>query len=161
MRDRIPARAAERLLATHPQVISTSEERLSDEVVAAVADAGRYRDRAGMVEVAGLEVCRSASIGSFSCRNKPPIIRVKQCFADTLDFDFVGLDRASARTLSVGKGGADRATAQLRVQLRSFDAVCRLVECNVGSGRPATTAEAPRQTMSDHRVELTRVSAAS
>jgi DNA-binding transcriptional LysR family regulator len=45
---------------------------------------------------------------------------------------------------------------RLRVQLRSFDAVCRLVECNVGIGVvPATTAERQSKTMSIHRIELT------
>jgi DNA-binding transcriptional LysR family regulator len=42
------------------------------------------------------------------------------------------------------------------VQLRSFDAVCRLVECNVGIGVvPATTAERHSRTMSIRRIELT------
>ena len=45
---------------------------------------------------------------------------------------------------------------KLRVQLRGFDAVCRLVECNVGIGVvPATTAERHAKTMAIHRIELT------
>jgi DNA-binding transcriptional LysR family regulator len=41
------------------------------------------------------------------------------------------------------------------VQLRSFDAVCRLVECNVGVGVvPATTAERQARTMAIRRIEL-------
>jgi DNA-binding transcriptional LysR family regulator len=45
---------------------------------------------------------------------------------------------------------------KLRVQLRSFDAVCRFVECNVGIGIvPATTAERHAKTMSIRRIELT------
>jgi len=44
---------------------------------------------------------------------------------------------------------------KLRVQLRSFDAVCRLVECDVGIGVvPATTAERHAKTMSIRKVEL-------
>ena len=44
---------------------------------------------------------------------------------------------------------------KLRVQLRSFDAVCRLVECNVGIGVvPATTAKRHAKTMSIHKIEL-------
>ncbi|HEX3410150.1 MAG TPA: LysR substrate-binding domain-containing protein, partial [Stellaceae bacterium] len=44
---------------------------------------------------------------------------------------------------------------KLRVQLRSFEAVCRLVECNVGIGIvPATTAERHAKTMAIHRIEL-------
>ena len=39
---------------------------------------------------------------------------------------------------------------------RGFDAICRLVECNVGIGIvPATTAERHAKTMAIHRIELT------
>src|SRR5207245_11473811 len=77
-------------------------------------------------------------------------------FADVLDHDFVGLDRTSAlqRFLSEKAERIGR-HLKLRVQLRSFDAVCRLVECNVGIGVvPATTAERHSRTMSLHRIEL-------
>src|SRR5262249_61052216 len=78
-------------------------------------------------------------------------------FADTLDFDFVGLDRVSAlqRFLSEKAERIGR-RLRLRVQLRSFDAVCRFVECNVAIGIvPATTAERHSKTMSIRRIELT------
>jgi DNA-binding transcriptional LysR family regulator len=77
-------------------------------------------------------------------------------FAEALDFDFVGLDRASAlqRFLSEKAERIGR-RLKLRVQLRSFDAVCRLVECNVGIGVvPATTGERLAKTMSIHPIEL-------
>jgi len=56
---------------------------------------------------------------------------------------------------------ADKATRigqplRLRVQLRSFDAVCRLVECNVGIGIvPETTARRVMGTMAIIPVALT------
>jgi DNA-binding transcriptional LysR family regulator len=63
-------------------------------------------------------------------------------FADVLDHDFVGLDRASAlQRFLADKAGRVGRPLKLRVQLRSFDAVCRMVECNVGLGIvPETTA---------------------
>jgi DNA-binding transcriptional LysR family regulator len=73
-----------------------------------------------------------------------------------LDHDFVGLDRASALQRFL----ADKATRigqplRLRVQLRSFDAVCRLVECNVGIGIvPETTARRAARTTAIIPVEL-------
>jgi DNA-binding transcriptional LysR family regulator len=70
-------------------------------------------------------------------------MRAKVSFAEILDHDFVGLDRASAlqRFLADKAAHAGR-TLRLRVQLRSFDAVCRLVERNVGIGIvPQTTVE--------------------
>jgi DNA-binding transcriptional LysR family regulator len=44
---------------------------------------------------------------------------------------------------------------RLRVQLRSFDAICRLVECNVGVGIvPETTVERTAHTMAITAVAL-------
>jgi DNA-binding transcriptional LysR family regulator len=147
-------------LATHPQVNIDLEERLSDEIVAAVAegtaDVGIV---AGTVEVAGLEVL-PFRVDRFVLVVAPDhsLSTAKQiAFADALDFDFVGLDRASAlqRFLSEKAERIGR-RLRLRVQLRSFDAVCRLVECNVGIGIvPATTAERHAKTMAIHRIELT------
>jgi len=88
-------------------------------------------------------------------RNCPTEAHV--AFADVLEFDFIGLDRTSAlqRFLSDKAERVGR-RLKLRVQLRSFDAVCRFVECNVGIGIvPATTAERHANTMSIRRIELT------
>ena len=63
-------------------------------------------------------------------------------FAEVLDHDFVGLDRASAlQRFLADKAGRIGKPLRLRVQLRSFDAVCRMVEAGVGLGIvPQTTA---------------------
>ena len=77
-------------------------------------------------------------------------------FAEVLDFDFVGLDRASAlqRFLADKAARAGR-PLRLRVQLRSFDGVCRLVERNVGVGIvPETTAKWAAKTMAIKAVAL-------
>jgi DNA-binding transcriptional LysR family regulator len=147
-------------LAANPQVNIDLEERLSDEIVAAVADGtADVGIVAGTVEVAGLEVLpfRVDRFVLVVATNHPLSAVEEIAFADTLDFDFVGLDRASAlqRFLSEKAERIGR-RLKLRVQLRSFDAVCRLVECNVGIGVvPATTAERHAKTMSIHRIELT------
>ena len=146
-------------LTAHPQVNIDLEERLSDEIVAAVAegtaDVGIV---VGTVAVTGLEVLpfRVDRFVLVVATNHPLSAVEQIAFADTLDLDFVGLDRASAlqRFLSEKAERIGR-RLRLRVQLRSFDAVCRLVECNVGSGVvPATTAERHAKTMSIHRIEL-------
>lgn len=147
-------------LAAHPHVNIDLEERLSDEIVAAVADGtADIGIVAGTVRIAGLEV--------FPFRVDRFVLVVAPChalasrrdipFAEVLDFDFVGLDRASALQRFLLEK-ADRAgrRLKLRVQLRSFDAICRLVECNVGIGVvPATTAERNARGMALHRIELT------
>ena len=146
-------------LASHPQVNIDLEERLSDEIVAAVADgAADIGIVAGTVEVAGLEVLpfRTDRFVLVVARMHPLAEVERILFSEVLDFDFVGLDRASAlqRFLSEKAERVGR-RLKLRVQLRSFDAVCRLVECNVGIGVvPATTAERHARTMSIHRIDL-------
>ena len=84
----------------------------------------------------------------------PP--RPSIAFAEVLDHDFVGLDRASALQRFL----ADKATRigkplRLRVQLRSFDAVCRMVEAGVGLGIvPETTARRAARTTAITAVDL-------
>jgi DNA-binding transcriptional LysR family regulator len=146
-------------LAAHPQVNIDLEERLSDEIVAAVADGtADVGIVAGTVEVTGLEVLpfRVDRFVLVVATNHPLSALEQVAFADTLDFDFVGLDRASALQRFLSEK-AERIGRRLRsrVQLRGFDAVCRLVECNVGIGVvPATTAERHARTMSIQRIEL-------
>ena len=146
-------------LATHPQVNIDLEERLSDEIVAAVADGtADVGIVASTVAVTGLEVLpfRVDRFVLVVATNHPLSAVEQIAFADTLEFDFVGLDRTSAlqRFLSEKAERIGR-RLRLRVQLRSFDAVCRLVECNVGIGIvPATTAKRQAKTMSIHRIEL-------
>jgi len=147
-------------LASHPQVNIDLEERLSDEIVAAVADGtADIGIVAGTVTITGLEILPFRTDRFvLVVAPKHPLAAVDGiAFAEVLEFDFVGLDRASAlqRFLSEKAERIGR-RLKLRVQLRSFDAVCRLVECNVGIGIvPATTAERHAKTMSIHKIELT------
>jgi DNA-binding transcriptional LysR family regulator len=147
-------------LTSHPQVNIDLEERLSDEIVAAVADGkADIGIVAGTEDVTGLEVFpfRVDRFVLVTAATHALAATSEVAFAEVLDFDFVGLDRASSlqRFLS---DKADRVghRLKLRVQLRSFDAVCRLVECNVGIGIvPETTAVRNSKTMSLHRIVLT------
>jgi DNA-binding transcriptional LysR family regulator len=146
-------------LALHPQVNIDLEERLSDEIVAAVADgAADVGIVAATVEVAGLETLpfRTDRFVLVVAPRHPLAALERVAFADLLDFDFVGLDRSSAlQRFLAEKAEKIGRRLKLRVQLRSFDAVCRLVECGVGIGIvPATTAERHAKAMSLHRIEL-------
>ena len=147
-------------LAAHQNVSVDLEERLSDEIVGliaeGVADLGII---AGTVDAGTLETYpfRRDRFVLVVARDHPLARRAKIGFADVLDRDFVGLDRASAlQRFLAGKAVRIGRPLRLRVQLRSFDAVCRLVECNVGIGIvPETTARRVAKTMAIAAVPLT------
>ncbi|MDP1597787.1 LysR substrate-binding domain-containing protein [Phenylobacterium sp.] len=152
--------ALSRFLAGHPHVSVNLEERLSDEIVGLVAEGvGDVGIVAGTVDMGSLETFpfRSDRFVVVSSAIHPLAQRSSMTFADVLGFDLVGLDRASSlqRFLST-KAAREGRPLRLRVQLRSFDAVCRLVECGVGVGIvPETTARRAARTMSLGIVELT------
>jgi|SRR5579883_2453720 DNA-binding transcriptional LysR family regulator len=132
-------------LAGHPDVTIDLEERLSDEIVGLIAEgAADIGIVAGTVDVGTLQTYpfRRDRFVLVVARNHPLAKRARVAFEDVLDQDFVGLDRASAlQRFLAGKAVRIGRPQRLRVQLRSFDAVCRLVECGVGIGVvPETTA---------------------
>ena len=147
-------------LAAHPQVSVDLEERLSDEIVGliaeGVADLGIV---AGTVDAASLETFpfRKDRFVLVVARDHPLAGQTETAFAQVLDYDFVGLDRASAlQRFLADKAARVGRPLRLRIQLRSFDAVCRLVECNVGVGIvPETTARRVSRSMAIALVALT------
>ena len=146
-------------LAAHPNVSVDLEERLSDEIVGLIAEGvGDIGIVAGTVDARRLTTYpfRSDRFVLVVAKDHPLARRAKVEFADTLDQDFVGLDRASAIQRFLGSKAANIGRPlKLRVQLRSFDAVCRLVECNVGVGVvPATTARRAAKSMAIKAVDL-------
>src|SRR5207247_3049428 len=86
-------------LAAHPNVSIDLEERLSDEIVGliaeGVADLGIV---AGTVDASALETFpfRKDRFVLVVARGHPLAKRAKVSFAQVLEHDFVGLDRASA-----------------------------------------------------------------
>jgi DNA-binding transcriptional LysR family regulator len=147
-------------LASHPNVSVDLQERLSDEIVGLIAEGtADIGIVAGTVDVSALETYpfRHDRFVLVVARDHPLARRAKISFAQVLDYDFVGLDRASAlQRFLAEKAAPSGQTLRLRVQLRSFDAVCRLVECNVGIGIvPETTAHRVERTMAIAVVALT------
>lgn len=147
-------------LAAHPHVSVDLEERLSDEIVGmvgeGVADIGIV---AGTVDTSRLVTFpfRSDRFVLVVSRDHPLARREKAAFTEVLDYDFVGLDRASAlQRFLADKASRIGRPLKLRVQLRSFDGVCRLVERNAGIGIvPETTMRWAARSMAIKAVDLT------
>ena len=147
-------------LTTYPDISVDLEERLSDEIVGLVAEgAADIGIVAGTVDYGGLHTYpfRSDRFVLVVAHNHPLAARPRIGFSEVLDFDMVGLDRASAlQRFLAEKASRIGRPLRLRVQLRSFDAICRLVECNVGVGIvPETTAQRIAKASSIASVRLT------
>jgi DNA-binding transcriptional LysR family regulator len=146
-------------LAEHPQVSIDLEERLSDEIVGLIAEGvGDLGIVAGTVDTGRLETYpfRSDRFVLVTPKEHPLAAKGSIAFAEVLEHDFVGLDRASAlQRFLADKAGRIGRPLRLRVQLRSFDAVCRMVEAGVGLGIvPETTAQRAARTMAIAAVSL-------
>jgi len=147
-------------LMAYPDISVDLEERLSDEIVGLIAEgAGDIGIVAGTVDYGGLHTFpfRSDRFVLVVGSNHPLAGSKGVGFAEVLDYDMVGLDRASAiQRFLADKASRIGRAIRLRVQLRSFDAICRLVECNVGVGIvPETTVERTARTMAISAVQLT------
>ncbi|MFD0938258.1 LysR substrate-binding domain-containing protein, partial [Methylobacterium trifolii] len=125
-------------LAEHPGVSVEIDEHTSDEIVGLVAEgAGDIGILSGAVDTGTLQTFpfRKDRFVLVAAGDHPLAQRDSVPFAEILVHDLVGLDRASAITRFL----ADKAARigrpmRLRVQLRGFDAVCRLVDAKVGLG---------------------------
>ena len=122
----------------NPDVRLVIEERWSQEIVrmvlASEADIGIVVDG---VRVDGLEThpYRSDRLAVVVPADHPLATLQAMCFADVLDHDIVALEGGSSmmRLLAEQAVVAER-TLQLRVQVRSFEAVCKMVQSGLGVG---------------------------
>lgn len=125
-------------LSEHSDIKVDVEEQLSGDIVRAladgVADIGVFAQGTptGTLEVA--EFHRDELV--LICMRPHPLANVPRVrFAECLDFDFVGLNQGSS-LLELALREAERAGHELkiRVQVRSFDAMCHMIAAGLGVG---------------------------
>jgi len=139
----------------HSVISVDLQERLSPEIVRAVhegiADVGVI---SGLVRADGLETVpyRRDPLVLAVPTDHPLAAHAYIEFSEALQYDFVGLDSHSAThsflQQEVSQGG--RAMRQ-RIQVRSFDAMCRMIEANVGIG--VLPEMAARRHARSHRIK--------
>ncbi len=125
-------------LRANPQVSVTLEEHTSPEIVMAVA---RGEVEVGVVAeiVEGAEVemipYRADRLVLITPAAHPLAARASTRFADVLDHPFVMLHAGSAiHTFTMNAAAALGRHLNVRIQVRSFEAVCRMVGAGVGLG---------------------------
>lgn len=152
--------ALARFLAIHPGITVELRERLSDEIVGLIAEGvAEIGIVAGTVETAALETLPFRQDRFVLVVSKGDALADAPTvgFVDLVARHFVGLDRASAlHRFLMDRAARIGHRLKTRVELRSFDAVCRMVEFGAGIGIvPETTARRAAQTMGIAIVPLT------
>lgn len=125
-------------LKKHPEIQVEVEEQISGDIVRAlldgIADIGVFAEGS---PTTGLE---TQVIGNdelvIACSKLHPLSKKKNItFEACLDYDFVGLNRGSS-LLELTSRSAEKLGKQmrLRIQVRSYDAMCQMIAVNLGIG---------------------------
>ncbi len=125
-------------LKAHPEIQVEVEEQLSGDIVRAlidgIADIGVFAE--GPV-TSGLDtqiMGRDQLV--IACSKDHPLRKRKVIsFEECLDYDFVGLNRGSS-LLELTSRNAEKLGKQMRhrIQVRSYDAMCKMIAVNLGIG---------------------------
>ena len=146
-------------LSTHPQVDVDLEERISLDIVRAVmegsVDIGIV---AGTVRTDGLDVLpyHKDRLVLACPTNHPLADRDMVAFEEVLHYEFVSLHSGSAIHAFLNQIASELGvTLPIRVQVSSFDALCRMVEAGAGIGVLQNSAARRLARMTNiHVVEL-------
>ena len=134
-------------VGAHPLIRISLEEKLSDQIVAAVlsgeADLGIFADN---VPTRGLQkfLYRRDRLVLVVRDDHPLAASRSLAFPDTLDYDFVGLNQGSSLLQRVRDAALTHdKPLRLRIQVSSFDGMCRMIEAGLGIGILPDGAVAP------------------
>ena len=133
----LPAALAS-FLRSHPAIRVEVEEQLSGDIVRAliegIADIGVF---AAGTPAHGLEP-RPFQTDELVvlCPRRHPLARARKVkFSECLRYDFVGLNRGSSLLELISRAADDSGgLLSLRVQVRSFDAMCHMIAAGLGIG---------------------------
>ncbi|PMR77514.1 LysR substrate-binding domain-containing protein [Billgrantia endophytica] len=122
----------------YPQIKIDLQERVSSEVIAAardgLTDVGIF---AGHVPCESLQLLpyRSDRLVLMTPRDHPLAERESLYLHEATNFDFIGLQQdASLQALLHEQAGRAGKTLRMRIQVRSFDAICRMIHHGMGVG---------------------------
>lgn len=154
----LPA-ALSTFLKDHPGINIDLQEHVSDFIVRRVAEGiADIGIVAGSVDVASLETFpfREDTLVVVVPRDHELARHRRITFRDILDYDFIGLsDGAALQDFLIGHAAQAGRRLWLRVQLRSFDGICRMVESRAGIAIvPASAALRLRQIMAIRIIPL-------
>jgi len=125
-------------LKAHAEIQVEIEEQLSGDIVKAlldgIADIGIFAEG---TPTAGLDtkVIGKDELVIACSKSHPLITRESIAFDECLDYDIVGLNRGSS-LLELTSRAAEKLGKQmrLRIQVRSYDAMCQMIGVNLGIG---------------------------
>jgi DNA-binding transcriptional LysR family regulator len=123
-------------LVTHPDISIDLKECLSVEIVRAITDGTAHIGVvAGDVRTEDLEVLPywQDRLVLATAHDHPLAKRKSISFLETLEFEYIGLPEASAIHAFLKQEAYNlNKSLKLRIQVTNFEAVCRMVEANVG-----------------------------
>ncbi len=147
-------------LAEHPHISIDLQEKPNADIARGVRD-GRadLGIVAGEVDTAGLRAVHLSTdrLVLVTARTHPLARRKSIAFADTLAHDHIGMHTGSTLQAYLNRITEDMgATLKLRIQLSSFDAMCRMIGAGVGIGVvPESTARRNLRSMGLAQIALT------
>lgn len=135
-----------RFMNAHPRIRVEIEEQLSGDIVRAlldgIADVGVFADGT-LAHGVTVETFQTDELVVVCSKNHPLAKRKRLSFAECLEHSFVGLNRGSSLLELISRAAeAVGQPLRLRIQVRSFDAMCQMIAANLGIGvLPRATCE--------------------
>lgn len=146
--------------AVNPRIKIELEEQNSGDIVHAVldgrADIGIFADRTPLLGLQTVEYRRDRL--ALVVPKAHPLARRKQmAFVEAADLEFVSLSKGTSLSQRL-EAGAEALGKRLRVriQVRSFDAMCQMVAAGLGVAvLPAASVQPHLRSMGLHKIDLT------